>query len=108
VFRTDHVIPNPKTRLLDQACEVMRIKHYSLRTERTYWDWIKRFIFFHQKRHPWEMAAGEVGAVLSGPAVRQHAQVLGELNGREALARGWRVIPPRAPRNCGSFWRWGL
>jgi site-specific recombinase XerD len=47
VFRSDHVIPNPKARLVDQVREVMRIKHYSLRTERTYWDWIKRFIFFH-------------------------------------------------------------
>ena len=38
----------------------MRFKHYSLRTERTYREWIKRFIFFHGKRHPREMGAFEV------------------------------------------------
>ena len=51
------IIPNPKARLLDQVGEVMRIKHDSLRTEQTYIGWIKRFIFFHQKRHPREMGA---------------------------------------------------
>src|SRR2546426_3227956 len=45
-------IPNPKLKLLDQVSEVMRFKHYSIRTETTYRDWIKRFIFFHGKRHP--------------------------------------------------------
>src|SRR5580765_2440806 len=51
------VLPNPKLKLLDQVSEVMRFKHYSLRTERTYQEWIKRFIFFHGKRHPREMGA---------------------------------------------------
>ena len=35
-------IPNPKLKLLDQVSEAMRFKHYSLRTERTYREWIKR------------------------------------------------------------------
>jgi hypothetical protein len=48
---------NPK--LLDQVRDVMRRKHYSIRTERTYSDWIKRFILFHGKRHPIEMAEAE-------------------------------------------------
>lgn len=42
------VIANPKLKLLDQVREVMRIKHYSLRTERSYCDWIKRYIHFHK------------------------------------------------------------
>ena len=58
-------IPNPKLKLLDQVSEVMRFKHYSIRTETTYRDWIKRFIFFHGKRHPREMGAQEVGQFLS-------------------------------------------
>ena len=37
------IIPNPKLKLLDQVSEVMRFKHYSIRTERTYRDWTKRF-----------------------------------------------------------------
>jgi len=56
--------------LLDQVREVLRLKHYSLRTEETYVGWIKRFIFFHQKRHPREMGAPEVQAFLSHLAVQ--------------------------------------
>ena len=57
--------PNPKLKLLDQVSEVMRFKHYSLRTERTYREWIKRFILFHGKRHPREMGVFEVERFLS-------------------------------------------
>jgi integron integrase len=70
VCRFERVIPNPKARLLDQVREVMRVKHYSLRTEETYVAWIKRFIFFHQKRHPRELGAPEISAFLSDLAVR--------------------------------------
>ena len=42
-------IPNPKLKLLDQLSEVMRIKHYSIRTERTYRERIKPFISLHGK-----------------------------------------------------------
>jgi hypothetical protein len=41
---------NPK--LLDRVRDVLRRKHYSFRTEQTYTDWIRRFILFHNKRHP--------------------------------------------------------
>ena len=64
-------IPNPKLKLLDQVSEVMRFKHYSIRTEQTYREWIKRFIFFHGKRHPREMGAVEVGRFLSDLAVQR-------------------------------------
>jgi site-specific recombinase XerD len=55
----------PKRKLLDQVRDVMRLKHYSLRTERTYCDWIERFIRFHGMRHPGEMAEPELGAFLT-------------------------------------------
>ncbi len=42
------VIPNPQLKLLDQMLEVMRLKHYSIRTERTYCDWVRRYVHFHQ------------------------------------------------------------
>jgi site-specific recombinase XerD len=45
--------------------DVMRQKHYSLRTERSYVDWIRRFIIFHRKRHPREMAEPEVSEFLT-------------------------------------------
>jgi hypothetical protein len=41
-----------KLKLLDRVRNVIRIKHYSSRTEQAYVDWIKRFILFHGKRHP--------------------------------------------------------
>src|ERR1700690_3847438 len=41
-------LPNPKLKFLEQCREVMRIKHYSLRTERCYCDWIRRYIHFHK------------------------------------------------------------
>lgn len=45
--RAELIIPNPKLKLLDQVREVMRLKHYSLRTERCYCDWARRYIHFH-------------------------------------------------------------
>ena len=59
----------PKTKLLDQVRETIRRKHYSLRTEATYVDWIKRYIFFHGKRHPTEMGGREMEQYLSHLAV---------------------------------------
>ena len=59
------LVPNPKLRLREQVREVMRFKHYALRTEESYWQWIRRFILFHGKRHPREMGAPEVRAFLS-------------------------------------------
>lgn len=52
-------------RLLDQLREAIRIRHYSLRTEEVYVDWVRRFILFHGKRHPIEMGAREVETFLS-------------------------------------------
>jgi hypothetical protein len=57
----DNFIPNPKAKLLDRVREVMRFRHYSIRTEQAYVLWIKQFIFFHNKRHPKEMGAPEIG-----------------------------------------------
>ena len=37
---------------MDQVRERLRVKHYSIRTEQVYMNWIKRFILFHGKRHP--------------------------------------------------------
>ncbi|MEK7730014.1 MAG: phage integrase N-terminal SAM-like domain-containing protein [candidate division KSB1 bacterium] len=57
MFQVLHnTLPSPQTpKLLDQARAVLRVKHYSPRTEEPYTQWIVRFIFFHQKRHPREM-----------------------------------------------------
>ena len=56
-------------KLLEQVCEAIRTRHYSLRTEDTYLRWIKRFILFHGKRHPREMGGREIQEFLSYLAV---------------------------------------
>ena len=53
------VVPNPKARLLDQVREVLRLKHYSIRTERCYCDWIRRYVKFHGMRSREELGGGE-------------------------------------------------
>jgi integron integrase len=57
-------------RLLEQVREIIRLKHYSIRTEQTYLHWIKRYILFHAKRHPREMGAPELTAFLSHLAIK--------------------------------------
>ena len=59
------------TKLLDQVRERIRTKHYSLRTEQTYVQWIRRFILFHDKRHPRDMGAPEVEAFLTNLATER-------------------------------------
>ncbi|MCU7873674.1 MAG: integron integrase [Candidatus Thiodiazotropha sp. (ex Lucinoma borealis)] len=58
-----------KPRLLDQVRDRCRVKHYSIRTEKRYVDWIRRFILFHHKRHPSNMGASEVEVFLTHLAV---------------------------------------
>jgi len=63
---------NPeKPKLLDQFREALRSRHYSRRTEQTYCQWVKRFIYFHKMRHPAEMGEPEINAFLTHLAVRK-------------------------------------
>lgn len=62
--------PRPK-KLLDQLRDVIRLKHYAYRTEETYVQWVKRYILFHEKRHPREMGRAEIEAFLTDLAVQQ-------------------------------------
>jgi site-specific recombinase XerD len=61
-----------KPKLPDQVRYAIRTKHYSLRTEEAYVQWIRRFILFHNRRHPKDMGAEEVGQFLSDLAVTRH------------------------------------
>ncbi|MGD2181986.1 site-specific integrase [Lusitaniella coriacea] len=51
---------SPPKKLLDTVREVIRLKHYSYRTEQTYLDWIKRYLLYHDKKHPREMGTQEI------------------------------------------------
>ncbi len=60
------------SKLLDQVRAVMRTRHYSYQTEQTYLKWIRRYIFFHNVKHPAEMGKAEVEAFLSHLAVESN------------------------------------
>jgi integron integrase len=60
---------NPPKKLLDRVRDHIRFKHYSIRTEEAYTSWIKRFILFHNKKHPAEMGKTEIEAFLTHLAV---------------------------------------
>jgi len=64
-------MPEPAPKLLDQVRHVLRLKHYAIRTEQAYIDWIRRFILFHHKRHPKDMGSAEVEAFLTHLAVKK-------------------------------------
>ena len=59
----------PPPKLLDQVRAVIRVKHFSLSTERAYVGWIRRFILFHHKQHPKDMAETEIREFISHLAV---------------------------------------
>jgi integron integrase len=66
------VVPNPKLKLLDQVREVLRLRHYSLRTEQSYCDWVRRYVRFHQMKRREELTPGtaKVEEFLSDLAVK--------------------------------------
>ncbi len=101
----DGFIPNPKLKLLDQVSEVMRFKHHSLRTEQAYRQWIKRFIFFHGKRHPREMGAAEIRAFLNDLAARQNVAVSTQNQALNALVFLYREVLHLDPGNFGDIER---
>jgi integron integrase len=99
-----------KPKLLDRVRQLLRFQHYSYRTEQTYVHWIKRFIFFHKKRHPAQMGKEEVELFLTSLAVDRHVSA-GTQNQalhallflyREVLAQelGWLndIVPAKRPQ----------
>jgi hypothetical protein len=77
------VVPNPKLKLMDQVREVLRVKHYAIRTEQAYCDWIRRYVRFHGMRSREELFPGtdKVELFLSDLAVD-------EVEGWELRAEG--------------------
>ena len=74
-----------KPRLIDQVRNVLRVHHYSVRTEDSYIQWIKRFIFFHNKRHPREMGEKEIRSFLTHLAVDKHVSASSQNQALSAL-----------------------
>src|SRR5688500_6695384 len=70
--KADGVSDRREKRLIERVREGIRARHYSRRTEKTYWYWTRYFILFHRKRHPAQMGAAEVTAFLSWLATERN------------------------------------
>jgi integron integrase len=62
----------PEPKLIDKVRLELRTKHYSSKTEDAYTSWIKRFILFHNKRHPKDMGADEIKSFITNLATNHH------------------------------------
>jgi integron integrase len=81
-----------KPKLLDQVRQAIRTRHYSYMTEKAYVGWIKRFIFFHHKRHPVEMGEAEIAQFLSSLASDAHVSASTQNQAFNALLFLYREI----------------
>ena len=63
---------SPKSLLLGRVRDKIRLKHYSIRTETAYVDWIRRFVLFHNRRHPRDLGSEQVEAFLTYLAVQRN------------------------------------
>jgi len=88
----ERFIPNPKLKFMEQCHEVMRFRRLALRSEQAYLDWIKRFIFFHGKRHPKDMGEVEVRAFLTHLAARQNVSASTQNQAFNALVFLYRQV----------------
>ncbi|MBF2049054.1 MAG: phage integrase N-terminal SAM-like domain-containing protein [Elainella sp. C42_A2020_010] len=83
--------PPPK-KLLDQVRDAIRLKHYVYRTEETYVQWIRRYILFHNKRHPKEMGNAEIEAFLTHLAVEGQVSASTQNQALSALLFLYRAV----------------
>ena len=81
--------PSP---FLDEVRNAIRLRHYSIRTEQAYVDWIRRFIFFHGKRHPREMAEVEVRSFLTHLAVARNVAASTQNQALNALVFLYKIV----------------
>ncbi len=89
---TDATVLSASPRLLDQVRGKIRLKHYSIRTEQAYLDWIKRFICHFGKRHPNEMGAREVETFLTWLAVEGRVAASTQNQAKSALLFLYREV----------------
>jgi integron integrase len=94
-----------KPKLLDLLREALRSRHYSRRTEATYCNWVKRFIFFHHVRHPAEMAEAEINAFLTHLAVKERVSASTQNQALSALLFLYRRVLGREIGDLGEVIR---
>ena len=74
-----------KSLLLDRVRDKIRLKHYSIRTDTAYIDWVRRFVVFHLRRHPRELGPEHVEAFLSHLAVQRNVAASTQNQAKSAL-----------------------
>jgi site-specific recombinase XerD len=95
--------PQPP-RLLDQVRHVIRLKHYSLKTEKSYIHYIRDFILFHNKQHPREMGVNEIRQYLTHLAVTQHVAASTQNVALSALLFLYRQVDNDDLYSCVELW----
>lgn len=96
---------SPKPRLLDQVRQALNARHYSERTEQAYVHWIKRFIFFHGKRHPMEIGEREINQFLTDLAVTKKVSASTQNQALSALLFLYRYVLGREIGDLGEVIR---
>jgi integron integrase len=86
------VVSQDSPKLLDRVRAEIRVRHYSLRTEQAYVDWVRRFVLFHNKRHPKEMGAVELRDFLSHLAVDRNVSASTQNQAKSALLFLYREV----------------
>ena len=99
------VAANQQPKLLDQVRIALRSRHYSPRTETAYINWIRRFILFHDKRHPAEMAEAEVNKFLTHLAVNEKVSASTQNQALSALLFLYRYVLDRQFGQLGDVVR---
>jgi integron integrase len=90
---TASISPRPaEPRLLDRVRREIRLRHYSLRTESAYVDWIRRFIIFNDKRHPSELGPLDVAAFLTHLAVERRVAPSTQSQAKSAILFLYKVV----------------
>src|SRR3972149_4844409 len=99
--------PPPATspKLLARLRKALCSRHYSRRTEQTYWHWVKRFIYFHNVRHPAEMAEPEINACLTHLAVKEKVSASTQNQALSALLFLYRYVLDRKVGDLGEVIR---
>ena len=92
-------------KLLDRLREALCSRHYSRRTEQTYCHWVKRFIFFHNLRHPAQMAEPEINAYLTHLAVKEKVSASTQNQALSALLFLYRQVLDRKIGDLGEVIR---
>ena len=100
---SSHANPDQKQpKLLDQVRSAIRLRHYSIRTEEAYIQWIRRYILFHNKRHPREMGSLEINRFLSHLASGKRVASSTQNQALCALVFLYKVVLHKDPGELGD------